>query len=102
MLQVKSAIAEFAPATRPAIAMGLPVVSVRHSPQTGWSDWFVGNAEQEFRYCRSAIDATAKVAIHYLPSDCEAIAKLRRAPEGVPARLWQTLLKEVRSRQSRR
>lgn len=89
------------PVTREAIAISTTelVASLRTCQDTGWLDCFIGNAEQEFRLCRSAIDATAKVAVHYLPRDCEVIAKCRRAPAGIPARLWQTVVKEARSRQ---
>ncbi|MEO1134954.1 MAG: hypothetical protein AAFX40_19920 [Cyanobacteria bacterium J06639_1] len=76
--------------------------TTRRCPKTGWLDCFLGLAESQLHLRHSTMDATRKIAVHYLIADGRAILEMRRAPEGVPMALWQKVLSKVRSRQVRR
>ncbi|MFS8868065.1 hypothetical protein [Synechococcus sp. H65.1] len=74
----------------------LPSLSarIRCQERDGWLDVFLGEAEQHPQRRHSLLDATARVALHYLPED---LAQLRFLPcphERIPLQLWQHLTQQ--------
>ncbi|MGY2717848.1 hypothetical protein ACVW01_002526 [Thermostichus sp. MS-CIW-19] len=72
----------------------LSALRIRCQERDGWLDVFLGEAEQHLQRRRSLLDATARVALHYLPEELVQIRSLPRPHERIPLELWQRLTQQ--------
>jgi len=72
----------------------LSALRMRYQEQDGWLDVFFGEAEQHPQQRHSLLDATARVALHYLLEDLAQIRSLKCPHERIPLELWQRLTQQ--------
>jgi hypothetical protein len=58
---------------------------------SGWCDIYLGEAEKHPAARNSILDASCKLAVHYLGQDLEQIQQLSR-PKQIPLALWKKLM----------
>jgi hypothetical protein len=67
---------------------------ISYREQDGWLDVYLGEAEQHPQRRCSLLEATARVALHYLPEDLPQVRLLQCPHERIPLRLWQRLTQQ--------